>query len=156
MLKKIRVEDSVGLKIGHDMTRVIPGVFKDAAFKRGHVVTSEDIKTLLDMGKKYIFIDQEFDGLVHEEEAARRLAIAFSGPELQYSDVKQGRINVISNMHGLLKINLPLLREINSIKDIVLAIQPKAINLQHLKNSADGSYFHSTWSRPKVESRYLN
>jgi hypothetical protein len=73
------------------------------------------------MGKKYIFIDQEFDGLVHEEEAARRLAIAFIGPELQYSDVKQGRINVISNMHGLFKINLPLLREINSIKDIVLA-----------------------------------
>lgn len=127
MVKKVRVEDSVGLKIGHDMTKVIPGVYHGAAFKRGQVVKSEDVQTLLDMGKKYIFVEQEFDveqesdGLVHEEDAARRLAIAFAGPGLRYSDVKQGRIDIISNMFGLLKIDLPLLKEINSIDNIVLA-----------------------------------
>lgn len=38
MLKKICVQDAVGMTLGHDMTRVIPGQCKEVAFARGHVI----------------------------------------------------------------------------------------------------------------------
>jgi len=46
MLRKIRVEDAVGLKLAHDHTRIVPGKFKGAAFRRGHVVRKSDIPKL--------------------------------------------------------------------------------------------------------------
>ena len=36
----------------HDMTQIIPGEYKDARFRKGHVVTPEDIPVLLSMGKE--------------------------------------------------------------------------------------------------------
>jgi len=46
MLRRIRVEDAVGLKLAHDHTRIVPGKFKGAAFRRGHVVRKSDIPKL--------------------------------------------------------------------------------------------------------------
>ena len=37
-MKKIRVEDAVGMALCHDITAMRDG-FKGAAFKRGHVIT---------------------------------------------------------------------------------------------------------------------
>ena len=51
MLKKIKVEDAVGLKLAHDHTRIVPGKFKGVGFRRGHVVKKSDIPKLLDLGR---------------------------------------------------------------------------------------------------------
>ena len=42
-MRLIRTEDAVGHVLCHDMTQIIPGVTKDARFRKGHVVTEEDI-----------------------------------------------------------------------------------------------------------------
>ncbi len=39
---EIRTEDAVGHVLCHDITQIIPGD-QDAKFKKGHVVTEEDI-----------------------------------------------------------------------------------------------------------------
>ena len=49
-MKKIRVQDAVGMTLCHDITKMVDG-FKGAAFKRGHVITEEDVPALLDIGK---------------------------------------------------------------------------------------------------------
>jgi molybdenum cofactor synthesis domain-containing protein len=121
MLKKVRVEEAIGLAIGHDITKVIPGKFKGPAFRRGHIIRQEDIPELLRIGKKHVYIIEEEEGWVHEEEAALRIAKAVSSPDMQLTSPKEGRVNIKSNTHGLLKVNKTLLNEINSIKDIVLA-----------------------------------
>ena len=49
-MKKIRTQDAVGQVLCHDMTQIIKGVTKDARFRKGHIVTEEDIPVLLSMG----------------------------------------------------------------------------------------------------------
>jgi molybdenum cofactor synthesis domain-containing protein len=121
MLKKVKLDEAVGLAIGHDMTKVVPGKFKGPAFRRGHIIREEDLTELQLMGKEHIYVIEEEEGLVHEEEAALRIARAVSSPDIKLTSPKEGRVNIISTSHGLLKVNRSLLREINSIGDIVLA-----------------------------------
>ena len=45
-MKLIRTEDAVGHVLCHDMTQIIPGVIKDARFRKGHIVTEEDLSLI--------------------------------------------------------------------------------------------------------------
>ena len=121
MLKKVKLGEAIGMVLGHDVTKVIPGQFKGPAFRRGHVIKEEDIPELLNIGKEHIYIIEEEEGEVHEEEAALRIAKAVSGPGMELSEPSEGRINIRVKSAGLLKVNTALLREVNSIGEIVLA-----------------------------------
>ena len=121
MLKKIKTEDAVGLVIGHDMTKIVPGEFHGPRFRRGHIIKQEDIPELLSMGKEHIYIIEEEEDWVHEEDAALRIGKAASGANLELGKPKQGRVNISSTVDGILKINKALLYEINSIEGMVLA-----------------------------------
>jgi hypothetical protein len=121
MFKKIRVEDAVGMTLGHDMTRVIPGKCKEVAFRRGYIIRQEDIPEFLKIGKEHIYIIEGTGTDVHEEDAARRLAEAFTGPEFKLSGVNEGRIDMIASCQGVLRVDVPLLKEINSIGTLVLS-----------------------------------
>ncbi|HUJ70569.1 MAG TPA: hypothetical protein VLW86_13655, partial [Syntrophorhabdales bacterium] len=55
-MKKIRVENAVGLALAHDVTEIIPGRKKDAVFRRGRIIEKGDIDRLLDMGKGHIYV----------------------------------------------------------------------------------------------------
>ena len=48
-MKLIRTEDAKGHVLCHDITQIIKGVTKDARFRKGHVVTNEDIPVLLSL-----------------------------------------------------------------------------------------------------------
>ena len=75
-MKKLRVEEAVGLKLCHDLTKVIPGEFKGIAFKRDHIIKAEDVEELLSIGKEHVFVWEENAGEIHEDEAAIRIAQA--------------------------------------------------------------------------------
>ena len=49
-MKLVRTEAAVGQVLCHDITEIIPGVVKDAVFRKGHIVTAEDIPVLLSVG----------------------------------------------------------------------------------------------------------
>jgi hypothetical protein len=55
-MKVIKVEDAIGKILCHDMTQIIPGVVKDAVFRKGHIIREEDIPVLLSIGKENIYI----------------------------------------------------------------------------------------------------
>ena len=55
-MKLIRTEDAVGSVLCHDITQIIPGVVKDAVFRKGHVVTEEDVPVLLSVGKEHLYV----------------------------------------------------------------------------------------------------
>ena len=69
----------MGLKLAHDHTQIIPGKFKGARFRRGHVVRKSDLPVFLDLGKKEVYVLTLGPGEVHEEDAARRMARAVAG-----------------------------------------------------------------------------
>lgn len=120
-MKKIRVEDAVGTVLAHDMTRIIPGEFKGVGFKKGHVVQPEDIPELKKIGKQSLFVLDLGDNLVHEDEAALRIASAVSDDSLEWTAPKEGKSNITARHDGLLKVNVPALLEINRLDHIVLA-----------------------------------
>ena len=72
-MKLIRTQDAVGHVLCHDMTQIIPGQYKDARFRKGHVVREEDIPVLLSMGKENLYVWEMVPGMVHENDAAQRL-----------------------------------------------------------------------------------
>ena len=54
-MKLIRTEDAVGQVLCHDMTQIVKDKYKDARFRKGHVVTEADIPLLLSMGKEHLY-----------------------------------------------------------------------------------------------------
>jgi molybdenum cofactor synthesis domain-containing protein len=110
--------------LAHDITEIVPGKHKGPAFRRGHIVRREDISKLLDVGKRHLYVmDLEKDEL-HEEDAARRLAQAAAGPNLKLTDPSEGRINLVAQIPGLLKVDTELLYRFNCLGDLMLATLP--------------------------------
>jgi hypothetical protein len=120
MIKKVKSEEAVGMSLAHDLTRVIPGKFKGAAFRKGHIITAEDIPELLKIGKENIYVLQLEPGEIHEDDAAVRIAAAVTGKGLKQVGPREGKINLKAEYRGLVKINVPLLNLINSIGDIIV------------------------------------
>lgn len=122
-MRKIKTEDAVGLTLCHDITEVKDG-FKGRAFRRGHVVTREDIPHLLDLGKKHLYIWEENAGEIHEEDAALRLAALAPMENAEYSGPSEGKMTLTAGEDGLFRVNRPLLDEINSIGEITITTLP--------------------------------
>ncbi|MCT4593299.1 MAG: molybdopterin-binding protein [Anaeromicrobium sp.] len=120
-MKKISVHEAVGHVLCHDITQIIPGKIKDRAFKKGHVVTKEDIPVLLSLGKDNLYVWENKEGYLHEDDAAHRLAKMSAGAGIDFSEVKEGKINFIAKYDGLLKIDTSILYEVNKLEEIMLA-----------------------------------
>ena len=63
-MKLIRTVDAVGHVLCHDMTQIIRGEYKDARFRKSHVVTEEDIPVLLSMGKENLYVWECSEGML--------------------------------------------------------------------------------------------
>jgi hypothetical protein len=121
MLKKIKVEDAVGLKLAHDHTQILPGKFKGPRFRRGHLLRRSDIPKLLDMGKKEVYVLTLAPGEVHEDEAAKRMARGVAGLNLKLRAPREGKVDFIAKTFGLLKVNVAALEKINRIGAIIFS-----------------------------------
>ena len=109
------------MRLAHDLTRIVPGKFKGAAFRRGHVIRPPDIPKLLDLGKKQIYVLTLRTGELHEDQAARRIARAVGGKGLTLRGPREGKIDFISKIRGLLKVNVSALRKINATGSLILS-----------------------------------
>jgi len=114
-LKSIRVEDSVGTILAHDLTKIVPGEFKGAAFKKGYIIRQEDIDELKKMGKNNIFVLEMKPNTLHEDDAAMRIAEAAAGDGISLTGPSEGKISLKADKKGLLKINLEALEAVNDI-----------------------------------------
>lgn len=120
-MKEIRTEDAAGHVLCHDITQIIPGVTKDARFRKGHIVKEEDIPVLLSMGKEHLYIWEKDESSYHENEAAEILYGLCRNDHMERSEVKEGKIELTAGMDGLLKIDLGLLDKINRLGDMMIA-----------------------------------
>lgn len=120
-MRIVKVEDAVGIALCHDITKIVPGEFKGVAFKKGHIIKEEDIQTLLSIGKKHIYIWEDMEGVLHENEAAERLRALAAGEGLYFGDAKEGKIEFFADTEGLLKIDSKAVFELNSMEDIILS-----------------------------------
>ncbi|WBW97865.1 molybdopterin-binding protein [Oceanirhabdus sp. W0125-5] len=119
-MKKKPVKESIGMILCHDITQIIPGEFKGRAFKKGHVIREEDLPVLLSLGKDNIYVWENDETMTHENDAAEVLREISAGEGLEFTEVKEGKINFISSQDGLLKVNKEMLFKFNCFDDIVL------------------------------------
>lgn len=109
----------MGKVLAHDITEILPGNFKGAAFKKGHVITEMDIPHLRRLGKEHLFVLDIQPGELHEDEAALSLGKAFAGPGIHCDESPtEGKIALRSSHRGLLKVNAQVLMEINLVPGI--------------------------------------
>lgn len=120
-MEKIKIQDSVGAVLIHDVTQIIPGVVKGARFRKGHVIQEEDISILLNMGKEHIFVWDQIPGQIHENEAAERLAYAVTGSGLLLDEPKEGKITITAAHDGLLYSSVEGILALNTLENIILA-----------------------------------
>ena len=122
-MKKVKVQDAVGLTLCHDITAMRDG-FKGAAFKRGHVIEGGDVEKLLDLGKRTVFIWEENAGEIHEEDAARRMAAMAQVEGCHYTEPSEGKVLLMADTRGMFRVDTALLNQVNSIGDLTISTLP--------------------------------
>lgn len=122
-MKKIAVEQAVGMTLCHDITKMVDG-FKGAAFRRGHVICEEDVEELLNIGKKTVFIWEENAGELHEEDCALRMAAMAPVEGAHYTAPSEGKVLLMADTRGMLRVNTALLQKVNAIGDITISTLP--------------------------------
>lgn len=120
-MKKIETTKAVGHVLCHDMTQIIKGVTKDARFRKGHIVTEEDIPVLLSMGKDYLYVWEKQEGMLHENDAAERLYGICKNEFMSRTPVKEGKIELSAEVDGVFCIDVERLEAINTIDEIIIA-----------------------------------
>ncbi|MBU3175862.1 molybdopterin-binding protein [Clostridium estertheticum] len=120
-MKIVPVEEALGMVLCHDLTKIVPGEFDGVAFKKGHVISKEDIPKMLDIGKKNIYVWEMQEGMIHENEAGERMARAAAGNAIVFTKPSEGKVKLIANCKGLLKINIKALEKINMIDEAMVA-----------------------------------
>lgn len=120
-MKQIKTEDAVGHVLCHDITRIVKGVTKDAAFRKGHVVCQEDIPLLLSLGKDHLYVWEAGENKIHENDAAEILYNLCAGTAMHPSEIKEGKIEVLADCDGVLLVDLEKLRRINALGEMMIA-----------------------------------
>lgn len=120
-MKAIDVSQALGMVLGQDLTRIVPGEFKGVAFKKGHIIKAEDIPMLRSMGKNNIYVMEIEAGQLHENDAAAQLAHMAVQGELISAEAAEGKVNVKAHCHGLLKIDSERLLQINMLEGVALS-----------------------------------
>ena len=105
------IEKAVGKPLAHDITRIIPGKSKGPAFKKGHIITVDDLPILRDMGKNAVYVFEPDSTYVHEDDAARILADSSHTGGFTFEGPSEGRV----------KINMELLTHVNRSRTIVFS-----------------------------------
>ena len=121
MMKEIRTEDAVGHILCHDITQIIKDKKKGVLFKKGHIVREEDIPALLSVGKEHLFVWEKKEGILHENEGAGILYKICAGENMHGTDVSEGKIELIADCPGLLKIRRDALNAVNGLGEMMIA-----------------------------------
>ncbi|MFO7654026.1 MAG: molybdopterin-binding protein [Candidatus Krumholzibacteriia bacterium] len=117
-MRKVAVEDAIGLALGHDITEIDPRRrIKRRAFRRGHVVAASDVERLRDLGKNAIYVWEDDSNLVHEDDAARLVAPLAAGEGVDHdSEPVEGKIGFRASRRGLFQVDVERLLELHRLQ----------------------------------------
>lgn len=129
-MKLVKTTDAVGHVLCHDITQIIKGVTKDAVFRKGHIVREEDIPVLLSVGKEHLYIWENDEKMLHENEAAEILRDICMGEGMHPTEPKEGKIELIADRDGLLMIDVERLRAVNALGEMMIATRASGFTVK--------------------------
>jgi molybdenum cofactor synthesis domain-containing protein len=120
--KTIPVQEAVGTVLAHDITEIRPGEFKGRAFKKGHIIREEDVCHLQRLGKEHLYVLNIAEDEMHENDAAYAIAKALMGDGVKIKgEPREGKIDIIAERDGLLKIDRDALLNFNMLGEVMCA-----------------------------------
>jgi hypothetical protein len=120
MKKSIPIDQAVGMVLPHDITEIIKDEFKGCAFKKGHIIRTEDLEHLRRLGKEHIFVLELTENEIHENEAARLMVASLAGAGTEYTtEVVEGKVAIKAAHDGLLKVNKEALFRFNLLGEVM-------------------------------------
>jgi hypothetical protein len=124
-VRKIPIEEALGLEIAHDITQIDPekGI-KGARFRKGHIVTEEDISVLKSMGKRHLYIIELTEKEIHEDEAALLMSQKLRGNNVEAAGPEEGKISLKASCDGLVVYDEEMVHSVNSCEDMLLSCLP--------------------------------
>lgn len=120
-MKEIKTVDAVGQVLCHDITQIIKDVSKGPVFRKGHIIKEEDIPVLLSVGKDHIYVWENDETMMHENDAAEVLCEICKGENISRSEAKEGKIELKAECDGVLQINEETLNMVNSFGQMMIA-----------------------------------
>lgn len=120
-MKLVKTEEAVGQVLCQDITQIIKDVCKGPVFKKGHIVTEDDIPVLLSVGKEHLYIWEKDNTKMHENDAAKILYDICKSDNTRPSEISEGKIEIIAGCDGLLKIDRKKLNAVNSFGEMMIA-----------------------------------
>lgn len=122
IMKLVDTKDAVGQMLCHDITRIIKGQEKGPVFRKGHIIREEDIEVLLSVGKDHIYIWEMNENMMHENDAALVLYDLCKNDHLSRTDdIKEGKVELVAECDGLLKVDAERLYKVNSFGQMMIA-----------------------------------
>ena len=120
-MKLIKTQDAVGHVLCHDITQIIKDEKKGPVFRKGHVIQPEDVPVLLSVGKDHLYIWENNENMLHEDDAAAILRDLCMGENMHATEPREGKIELIADIDALLLVDVERLRAINSLGDMMIA-----------------------------------
>lgn len=120
-MKEIKTVDAVGQVLCHDITQIIKDVSKGPVFRKGHIIKEEDVPVLLSVGKDHIYVWENDETMMHENDAAEVLCEICKGENISRSEAKEGKIELKAECDGVLQINEETLNMVNSFGQMMIA-----------------------------------
>ena len=118
------VEDAVGGRVLHDMTRIVPGVSKGPEYAGGQALTGGDVCRLQRMGRSRVYLDDQDPGedWLHEDVAAKAFGELMAGPGVGVLGApREGKAKLTAERDGLLVTNTAALRRFNHVPGVMCA-----------------------------------
>jgi len=123
----VPLEDAAGCILAHKTN------LPDRVLKKGHVLTAEDCRDLLNEGRESLVAARLEAGDIEEDEAARRLGLAAKGTAVSEDTAFTGRMNLYADSAGILVVDTDAVAAANRIDPaITFATLPN-----HSKVTAD-------------------
>ncbi len=115
---KIPIEKAIGEEIPHDFTKISPTEgFKGAYFKKGHIITEDDIPKLKAIGKNYIYKLILDEDELHEDDFAKAIAPYLAGKNISFSkEPEEGKITFFADIDGLFRLDRKAVINLNRIE----------------------------------------
>lgn len=123
-LESVPVENAVGEKALHDMTRIVPGKSKGPEFKAGQEIEAGDLCRLQQMGRSTVYVEGntfvDDSKWVHENVAVTAFAADIAGKNVYYkTPPKEGKIDFLAKINGLLTIDETQLQNFNLVPNVM-------------------------------------
>ena len=120
-MKYISIREAIGKRLGYDVPYSSPNGGR-GVLERGHIITEDDVKKLMDSGIYFVWIDdgEKEEGIMYEWEITPYVASKIAGENVEVVPEKQGLVTLRSKIPGLVKVDFDGLVNFNLNRNVFL------------------------------------